>query len=688
MAPKTTKAGTASNSKRGSKKAAAKKAGRGKTKKRTSANSNGRPESAVYLADTHRAVRSELNAAEDLPTFVATAGTLSLQQRRRLVEQAQVLIGDNYVHLPLKRAMHAADPVQALRLLAHQLESTTASNMGPESEFHAEMLRIFASVRDLHTNYLLPAPFASRVAFLPFDAEEYFVDGTRHYQVSHLVPGFTHPTFEEGVELTSWSGVPMDRAVEVNADRFAGSNLAARHARGLQFLTLRPLIQSLPPDENWVEVGYIDLNGQSRSLRHDWMVFDNQNTAGGVDANAMDPGAAALGIDLGLEVATQAKRTLFSPQVVAAAERTPRLSKKAAEVGADVITTLPQVLRARSIDTGSGPVGHLRIFTFNVDDPGGFVAEIERLVGLLPQDKLIVDVRGNGGGHIFASEGLLQLFTPRTISPEPTQFIVTPLNRRICRRHRANPVGIDLGPWTASIEQAIQTSAVYSSGHPITPPEFANGRGQRYRGRVLCITDARCYSATDIFAAGFQDHGIGPVLGVDDNTGAGGANVWTHELLRLLLQHPSPADSQTPYASLPGGANMRVSMRRTLRVHDRSGTPLEDLGVEPDERWLLTRNDLMNGNADLIERAAEMLEAVPLRVLAPVATAVTGDVRPIEVTTNNFGRLDTYVDGRPFGSRNVNEGVTTVEIPADADGVRFEGWSGSDLVVSARLDFP
>ncbi|MFD2350607.1 hypothetical protein ACFSTC_16675 [Nonomuraea ferruginea] len=83
----------------------------------------------------------------------------------------------------------------------------------------------------------------------------------------------------------------------------------------------------------------------------------------------------------------------------------------------------------------------------------------------------------------------------------------------------------------------------------------------------MLITDARCYSATDIFAAGFQDHGIGPVLGVDDNTGAGGANVWTHELLKLLLELPSPAPG-SPYRPLPGGAGMRVSVRRTLRVHE------------------------------------------------------------------------------------------------------------------------
>ena len=109
------------------------------------------------------------------------------------------------------------------------------------------------------------------------------------------------------------------------------------------------------------------------------------------------------------------------------------------------------------------------------------------------------------------------------------QFIATPLNLRMVGRHKDNPTGqIDLGPWFDSLEQATETGSVFSAARPITPEDGANEVGQTYHGPVVLITDARCYSATDIFAAGFADHEIGPILGVDDNTGAGGANVWTH----------------------------------------------------------------------------------------------------------------------------------------------------------------
>jgi C-terminal processing protease CtpA/Prc len=121
---------------------------------------------------------------------------------------------------------------------------------------------------------------------------------------------------------------------------------------------------------------------------------------------------------------------------------------------------------------------------------------------------------------------------------------------------------------------------------------------------IVLITDALCYSATDIFAAGFQDHKLGDVLGVHENTGAGGANVWTHWILNMLTSD----DRSSPYfQSLPYGADMRVAVRRTLRVGMNAGIPLEDLGVVPQHRHEMTRADLLDGNRDLIDSACRIL---------------------------------------------------------------------------------
>jgi hypothetical protein len=292
-------------------------------------------------------------------------------------------------------------------------------------------------------------------------------------------------------------------------------------------------------------------------------------------------------------------------------------------------------------------------------------------------------VRGNGGGHIHASEFALQTLTPRPITPEPVQFICTPLNLAVVRQHKDNPSGIDLGPWFRSMEQAIETGSVFSSAFPITPVAGANRRGQSYHGPVVLVTDARCYSATDIFAAGFQDHGIGPVLGVDDNTGAGGANVWTHSLLKQLLELPQP-NPETPYKPLPNGAAMRVSIRRTLRVGELAGTPVEDLGVVPNHRHELTRRDVLEDNIDLLDRAGALLTQAPKRTLRLTSALGGGGTLTLQVTTAGIERLDVYVDGRPRTSTDVTDGTSTVTVTgvAGAGVVRVEGYAAGELVAA------
>ena len=60
------------------------------------------------------------------------------------------------------------------------------------------------------------------------------------------------------VVLTHWNGVPIHRAVELNAAREAGSNAAARHAQGLEALTNRWLQEQGVPDmrKSWIVLHY------------------------------------------------------------------------------------------------------------------------------------------------------------------------------------------------------------------------------------------------------------------------------------------------------------------------------------------------------------------------------------------------------------------------------------------------
>jgi len=653
------------------------------------------PKSAAYLAATHEAIRPLLGAAQDLPAFLAEAGALSLADRRRLVEQAMVLLEHFYVHLPLKEAMHGINPLQRLRLLRHRLAQDDHAAAGSEIAFHAEMSAIFTSLRDLHTNYLLPAPFDRMTAFLPFDVEMCVERGRTHYVVSHLVDGFNHPTFARGVEVTHWSGVPIARAVELSADRHAGSNPEARRANGIAGLTVRPMRIAPAPDAAWVIVGYRTADRREHELRVDWLVVPPLPADDADVGVALGARATRLGLDLETELVNRTRTLLFAPQVVDAEARVRLAPAEGLE------SSMPRIFRAQEVPTPSGTFAYIRIYSFNVDDPDAFVDEFVRLARQLPQTGLILDVRDNGGGHINAAEQLLQILTPRPIEPEALRFINTPLTFELCRSHAPSPFNalvegfdLDLGPWVASIRQSVETGAVYSRGFPLTGRRAANALGQQYHGPVVLITNARCYSATDIFAAGFKDHRIGPVLGVDDNTGAGGANVWTHGLLSALFSEPRfplvPAPG-SPFEVLPGGADMRVSIRQNVRVGEQAGTLLEDLGVRPDVRHDMTRHDILNGNVDLIATAGEILANMAVRRLAAIVSANPDGTIALEATTGNIERLDVYLDDRPQTSRPVADGTTSLTLtPPEGDvrEVRLEGFAAGELVAARRVAVP
>jgi C-terminal processing protease CtpA/Prc len=396
------------------------------------------------------------------------------------------------------------------------------------------------------------------------------------------------------------------------------------------------------------------------------------------------PSAHLVGLDLRTEVVRQAKKQLFVP---AAVDEERRVAAEPGEVPAptaaqaragEVPTSRPDELKARTVDTAHGTFGHLRIFTFHMKDQKieAFLNEVARLLTVLPRNGLILDVRGNGGGFVVAAEFLLQFLTPRRIQPEPMQLISTDGTANLC----ANIA--DLADWRASIDQSVETGAQYSSALPLYPAELVNSVGQLYHGPVVLITDALCYSATDIFSAGFQDHEIGTVLGVDDATGAGGANVWTHE--NLLAGWPGG-----PFRRLPAGAQFRVALRRSLRVGRRSGEPVEDLGVVPDERYRMTSRDLLQGNADLMERAGAILSGGTPRQLEVQVGAQAGSEVRLELTTDGLTGVDIYLNQRPVRSVAITDKKLTVMVPVPAGGravLRLEGFDADALVASRTLD--
>ena len=601
----------------------------------------------LAIADSPKARRT----ARELGAFLNSSerrARLSRQERLRIVEQALLLMEMNYVHLPMKRAIHAIDPIQQLKLLRFQLADWN-EELENTIDFHRRMLSIFGSTRDLHTLYLLPEPYRDCTAYLPFlielcferDGPRFIVTRTAANGEAPAPGGDREAPFERGVEVLGWNGVSIQRAIEINGELQSGSNPDARFARGLDNLTIRPLNSSLPPDEHWVDILYRAKNGVIASHREYWLVHTTRDA----DESSTPHSRKRAALDLKRKRILEVKKKLY-----------PRDDNATLGSIKDVLYALKKTVNEQA-------VGYIRLFSFDVDDTSRFVKAFTRLITKadFPQDGLVLDVRGNPGGNIRAAESLLQLFTPNRIEPELFEFINTPLNFQICR---SAPDNWDLKAWLPSIRDSVLTGATYSAGFPMTSDARCNGIGQIYYGPVVLITDALSYSATDIFAAGFQDNEVGTVLSTGGNTGAGGANFWSLDDL-LAAQKKDP---KSPFKPLPKGAGMIVAMRRSIRVGPRAGAPLEEFGVTPDKLHFMTRRDILQDNCDLMATAARLIRQRPSFTLSvtPVSRKGTRGIvvsaaskLPSSKAGKGISRVDVYVNNRPVRSIDARGGAVS-----------------------------
>src|SRR4029077_19611301 len=95
----------------------------------------------------------------------------------------------------------------------------------------------------------------------------------------------------------------------------------------------------------------------------------------------------------------------------------------------------------------------------------------------------------------------------------------------------------------------------------------------------------------------------------------------------------------------------RPAPRRSTRVGAQSGVPLEDLGVVPDERYFMTRDDLLQHNIALIAHAAKILAGQVVHGLE-IAAGGAAPLGTLHVKARSIDRVDLLVNDRPTLSRD------------------------------------
>ena len=521
-----------------------------------------------------------------------TPVTLSLADQHNLLDAWAAVFADVYVHYNQKRALYGFDPARAIDALRRQLHYLDSSS------FLRELTLLINRLRDQHTQLYVGSASANlngHIAVLPFMVE---VCGPRlspTYLVTKVVND--HPHFTAGAQVTTWNAVPLNRAVDLYGDTLTGGRPDSRRARALETLTQRPL-EFLPlPDERWVDIGYRapgdGASSRERHIRFTWQVIapDKAPTA------ARGPNLLAhRAINATAETARRARKLLFAPQLWEA----DRHRVAAAKSKGWLSTSFPDAVSARTFKTKAGETfGYLRLWTFDVDHGEHFVAEVARLLTKLPTTGLIVDLRSNPGGVIDIAERLLQLFTTNHIHPARFALRATRLMADLAQ---ANANGFELGDWATSTNANVALGEPYSQHLPISDEDACNDRGCAYTGPIVAVIDANTFSCGDLFAAGIVDHDIGRVISIGEASGAGGANVWDSGYLADAYR---AAGREFP--ALPAGISFSVAVRRMVRTGYNNGVAIEDVGIPGDETHVMTADDLLHGNRDLIEFCAKVL---------------------------------------------------------------------------------
>jgi hypothetical protein len=453
----------------------------------------------------------------DLSAGVGVAPVYSVDDRRRLLDQMSFALDHFYVHLPRKKAIYGFDPVRALALLRLRVGTLT------DAEFHENLVEILARVRDRHVMFYGRAPYGVAAA-LPFTIETCWDGGTEIHVVTEVDDPASMKSLRVGARVSHWNGIPIDRYVRLTANLFDGGNEAASLARSLAFLTHRPLTQFGPPLEEWVDLRF-SVDGAVHEERFAWTGFDAASapTYPAIGRNLTGFGGDPLLMDL-----QNARRVRSAPQTF---DPRPPVQPAAPSLGIPVKqgSGANGVFDYGTVATGAGTFAYLRFWSFRADDVDDLVNALAPVLGTLPQNGLVFDMRGNTGGYIAAGERVLQLFSAQPIVPARFQFRITDATRAMAE------ASDEFARWRPSFVEAFGTGEEYTRGIPIEGDDADyNKVGRKYAGPVVLVSDALAFSTADIFAAGFIDNAVGRVICTDANMAAAGSNNWFWDVVRLF----------------------------------------------------------------------------------------------------------------------------------------------------------
>lgn len=553
--------------------------------------------------------RPELKKLSEARTELV-APEYTIDQRSLVIDQAQLFLTNMYVHRELKLKEFGPSADFSARLKDLKKKVTTVS----DTVFHETMQAIFRDLHDLHTNYSAPLPLRCSYILAPMVFRDVVEQGEQKIVFERIGRSFTtvegaHRDAKLLDELVAVDGVDIKSYMDIVRSESGGANPDAMTVFGLMNLSVRSLAEAPLPKNDTMTYTLRGDNGLYDVKTDLYAIVNEQNCVASVTGR----GATANGnMPLGVS-----RSDSENPRI--------KIWKKfvAPEIPVPFSDDiLNEIASFQAIRTPAGRLTIMNLFTFMPEN-----SSVESLVHRVKEelikrqatsDALIVDVRGNGGGAVKLAEELIQIFTPSVIEPMPVRLLPNKLNLEMFLRSND---GAD-NAWSSETRKAMAAGNMYTKPLVLTTPREANRFGQVWFKPVVVLTDAACYSACDLFAAGMQDHAAATVIGTHASTGAGGANVMEYDAFRSVFGGSNNRDN--PFVTLPEFQSFRVSWRQTLRVGKNAGKLIENYGVKPDLVIPYTRADLAGGESREVMRGINRVIAKLLpRYKSSIALAST-----------------------------------------------------------------
>ena len=646
-----------------------------------------------------QAPQAPLSEVRDLIVFPE----LTAQEKRIISEQAQLLLRDLYVHRFEKQSFYPGvlDPVPAIADVVDNIDNISVTEM------EETIYRIFTSQRDLHLNYILPAPYAFWDSFLPVtfrrtktgrDEFEARIVATSQTLFEQYAPDQRIP--EIGDKVIRYGGRKFAEAVALQQETSQGANEFGGFVRAIDEMTFITHFLHLVPPTDSVEITLKPVNGGAPyTIVLPWITeyFGPPLDTAPTNVSALSARGLSRSESPVFNSPSDLKRALSSGEDLYIKAREQFLAShpelRPQSVYPDNPSQEPTITWG-IIENDNGRFGYMRIASMSPVFGSDFgLQEVRRLLIEEFEDTqgLIVDVRNNGGGSIVYADSLTQLFGVKRAQTIEARLLNTDLNRRIFNESILG----DFDPeFRDSINEAAGSGDTYAATVPFTTEEQANAIGQAYDRPVGILTNGRSYSAADLFPCAMKDSFQALIFGQDGRTGAGGANVVEHSLFNFLLRDT--------FTALPAGHRMRVSWRQSVRFN-KEQTLVEDFGCEADIDVDRTVQDLLTDDAVQANKVTRRLARLNrteryrpnVRVFeTPERVNLTSDSYRLAV--RHTRKVNVIVDGVEIGAVPVNarrqEKIVDIALPALETGslvnVLFEGQDlGGDVVWTLKKQF-